>query len=385
MWEACRATGFLVDELVVFSVVMDVGKEKSRIFAVMRIYFYHTEDTQYIYGEWEKGQFPGHFLYGATHLREHGIDMIMHKHRDFSGRLRAAVYVLWQILKNYGKIDAVYATHYKFLELVIFLRALGLFRKPVVIWHHQPIITPKKKWREWLGRLFYRGIDDMFFFSQKLYDDSLKTKKARQERMHVGHWGADMDYYDRIMKEHPVDQHVGFISTGRERRDMKTLVAAFNETDARLDIYLNKSNCGIDYEQMFRNMEVRDNVNVHFMSGYQQANLSATVYHSACVVICCLETRYTVGLTTVVEALAFGLPIICSRNPQIPVDFDKEKCGITVPYYDKEGWIRAIRYVQEHPDEARKMGQRARQLAEQMYNDRRCAAEVAQVLKKYER
>ena len=85
------------------------------------------------------------------------------------------------------------------------------------------------------------------------------------------------------------------------------------------------------------------------------------------------------------EALAFGLPIICSRNPQIPVDFDKEKCGISVPYYDKEGWIRAIRYVQEHPDEARKMGQRARQLAEQMYNDRRCAAEVAQVLKKYER
>lgn len=385
MWEACRATGFLVDELVVFSVVMDVGKEKSRIFAVMRIYFYHTEDTQYIYGEWEKGQFPGHFLYGATHLREHGIDMIMHKHRDFSGRLRAAVYVLWQILKNYVKIDAVYATHYKFLELVIFLRALGLFRKPVVIWHHQPIITPKKKWREWLGRLFYRGIDDMFFFSQKLYDDSLKTKKARQERMHVGHWGADMDYYDCIMKEHPADQHVGFISTGRERRDMKTLVAAFNETDARLDIYLNKSNCGIDYEQMFRNMEVRDNVNVHFMSGYQQANLSATVYHSACVVICCLETKYTVGLTTVVEALAFGLPIICSRNPQIPVDFDKEKCGISVPYYDKEGWTRAIRYVQEHPDEARKMGQRARQLAEQMYNDRRCAAEVAQVLKKYER
>ena len=364
---------------------MDVGKEKSRIFAVMRIYFYHTEDTQYIYGEWEKGQFPGHFLYGATHLREHGIDMIMHKHRDFSGRLRAAVYVLWQILKNYGKIDAVYATHYKFLELVIFLRALGLFRKPVVIWHHQPIITPKKKWREWLGRLFYRGIDDMFFFSQKLYDDSLKTKKARQERMHVGHWGADMDYYDRIMKEHPADQHAGFISTGRERRDMKTLVAAFNETDSRLDIYLNKSNCGIDYEQMFRNMEVHDNVNVHFMSGYQQANLSATVYHSACVVICCLETKYTVGLTTVVEALAFGLPIICSRNPQIPVDFDKEKCGISVPYYDKDGWIRAIRYVQEHPDEARKMGQRARQLAEQMYNDRRCAAEVAQVLKKYER
>ena len=159
----------------------------------MRIYFYHTEDIQYIYGEWQKGRFPGHFLYGATHLKEHGIEMTMHRHKEYGSRLRSALYVLWQVMKAYPKVDAVYATHYKYLELVIFLRALGLFRKPIVIWHHQPIITPKKKWREWLGRLFYRGIDQMFFFSQKLVDDSLRSSKARPERMHVGHWGADLD------------------------------------------------------------------------------------------------------------------------------------------------------------------------------------------------
>ena len=352
-----------------------------RNFASMRIYFYHTEDTQYIYGEWEKGKFPGHFLYGATHLREHGIDMIMHKHRDFKSRLSSALYVLGQILKNYGDIDAVYATHYKFLELVIFLRALGLFRKPIVIWHHQPIITPRRKWREWLGRLFYRGIDDMFFFSQKLYDDSLKSAKARRDRMHVGHWGADLDFYDRIMAECQTESHEGFISTGRERRDMRTLVSAFNEAGAPLDIYLNKSNCGIDYERMFKEMKVNDNVRVHFMSGYQQANLSTTVSRSACVVICCMETKYTVGLTTVVEALALGLPVICSRNPQIPVDFDKEGCGISVPYYDKDGWVKAVEYIARHPEEARRMGERGRKLAEKVYNDKACAAEVAQVIK----
>lgn len=347
----------------------------------MRIYFYHTEDIQYIYGEWEKGKFPGHFLYGATHLKDYGIDMIMHRHKDIGGRLLSALYVLIEILKHYRSIDAVYATHYKYLELVIFLRALGLFRKPIVIWHHQPIITPKKRWREWLGRLFYRGIDDMFFFSQKLYDDSLKSKKARPERMHVGHWGADLDFYDSIMRDNPVAEHKGFISTGRERRDMKTLVEAFNKTGAPLDIYLNKSNCGIDYEKMFREMHVDSNVRVHFMSGYQQANLTTKVYNSACVVICCLETKYTVGLTTVVEALALGLPIICSRNPQIPVDFDKEGCGISVAYYDEEGWEKAIRFIQEHPDEARRMGEKSRKLAEDVFNDRHCAEDVASVLK----
>lgn len=351
----------------------------------MRVYFYHTEDVQFIYGEWQKGKFPGHFLYGATHLCDHGIRLLMHRHREFGSRLMNALYVAWQIISHARSIDAVYATHYKYLEIIIFLRALGLFRKPIVLWHHQPIITPRKRWREMLGRLFYRGIDEMLFFSEKLVGDSLQSPKARPERLHVGHWGADLDYYDRLMKASPAECHEGFISTGRERRDMRTLVEAFNSTGARLDIYLNKSNCGIDYEGMFREMKVGANVGVHFMSGYQQANLSTTVYHSACVVICCLETQYTVGLTTVVEALALGLPIICSRNPQIPVDFDKEGCGIAVDYYDVEGWKKAIGYISTHPEEARQMGQRARELAETLYNDRHCAADAAALLLKYDK
>ena len=41
--------------------------------AEMKIFFYHTEDIQYIFNGWEKGSFPGHLLYGATHFKDHGI------------------------------------------------------------------------------------------------------------------------------------------------------------------------------------------------------------------------------------------------------------------------------------------------------------------------
>ena len=78
-----------------------------------------------------------------------------------------------------------------------------------------------------------------------------------------------------------------------------------------------------------------------------------------------------------------GLPMICSRNPQIPIDIDKEQCGISVPYGDVEGWTKAITYMQEHPEEAKEMGRRGRRLAETKYNDTLCAAEVAQVLLKH--
>jgi glycosyltransferase involved in cell wall biosynthesis len=99
-----------------------------------------------------------------------------------------------------------------------------------------------------------------------------------------------------------------------------------------------------------------------------------------CVCICCKPTKYTVGLTTLVEALALGKPLICSRNPQIPVDVDREQCGIGVDYGDNRRLERAIRYIASHPEEAREMGRRGQQLARTTYNDATVAREVAEVL-----
>ena len=45
--------------------------------------------------------------------------------------------------------------------------------------------------------------------------------------------------------------------------------------------------------------------------------------------------------------------LYAAEIPQIPIDFDKEGCGISVPYYDAAGWINTIEYIpSSHPDEA---------------------------------
>lgn len=326
----------------------------------------------------EKGEFPAHFLYGATKLCDHGIDVIWHKSLVSTSRFRQMMHNLWQMVFVHHNYDVIYATHYQGIEPLIFLRALGLFRRRIVIWHHQPVVVARNAWRNWLGKLFYRGIDDMFFFSQKLIDDSVRAQKANPLKFHLGHWGADLEMYDRVTAE-KCERH-GFVSTGKEKRDMTTLVRAFNETGAPLNIYLNTKNGSFSYKQLFETIEVKDNIHVEFPDKLMPYELSKEVNKAQCVVICCKETTYTVGLTTVVEALAMGIPMICSHNPQIPMDIDGEGCGITVPYGDVEGWKRAITYIQEHPDEAAAMGRRGRRLAETTYNDTICAAEVAQVL-----
>ena len=361
----------------------------------MKVYFYHTQNIQYCLRRMKDGEFPSHFLYGACRLGEWGIDVVYHRSpRREHSRLTTALYTAWRVLSCREHIDAVYATHYKGLELLVMLRALHIFRKPIVVWHHQPIVTPKSRLREWGGRLFYRGMDRLIFFSQKLVDDSLHSPKADPSRLVVGHWGADLDFYDRIRSREAAsagntgsagaDDGFTFIATGKEQRDQRTLVEAFNRTGRRLNLYI-----GINPDPSVPNpnldavssLQPASNINVVKICGLLPYEIALDVARASCVAICCKPTRYTAGLTTVVEALALGLPVICSRNRQIPVDFDGDGCGISVDYGDIDGWQRAVEYMASHPDEARRMGQRGREIAERRFNDRQCAREVAALLK----
>lgn len=354
----------------------------------MKVYFYHTQNIQYCLKRMADGEFPAHFLYGACHLKDYGIDTVYHRSpRHDLPRLRNAFYTAWQVMKCREHIDAVYATHYKGLELLVVLRALRLFRKPIIVWHHQPIITPRSKLREWGGRLFYKGFDRLIFFSRKLVDDSLKSRKADPEKLVVGHWGADLNFYDSIMRrvEAKPGQHpFTFIATGKEQRDQTTLIEAFNRSRLPLKLYI-----GINPDPKAANPNLEavekcqpdDNINVVKICGLLPYEIAVDVAQADCVAICCHKTRYTAGLTTVVEALALGLPIVCSRNPQIPVDFDSEGCGISVEYGDVDGWQKATEYLATHPEEARRMGRRGREIAEQRFNDRQCAKEIAEVIK----
>lgn len=348
----------------------------------LTIYYYNQQDTQFMWSEWQKGMFPGHLLYGATHFRNHGIDMVMHPYREFKSRWRLSLYNAWQVLTCRKHYDVLYGNAFRGLEILIFLRALGLYRKPIVVWHHQRIKKAANPLRELVARLFYRGIDEMFFFSEKLIADSLQSSKARKERLHMAHWGADMQYYDNLMaEEKAVRQADAFITTGKELRDMPTLVEAFNKTRGQLYIYTSRAYLGNDYDDIFSRLRLEHNIHLNYIQGMAFREMSKKVNRAGCVVICCQQSDYTVGLTTVVEALALGLPIICTRNAQMPMDIEREKCGIWVDVGDVEGWRKAINFILDNPDKALEMGRNGRRLAEERYNIERCTADMAEVIK----
>ena len=340
------------------------------------VYFYHTQDTERIVREWKQGTFPSHFLYGALQLADHNIDVVWHHQKHTYKRLRDMILATWKVLTCRKPYDVLYATHTLGIEPVILLRALGFFHHPVVVWHHQPIVKAKNPLRETLARIFYRGMDHMIFFSEKLMQDSLLSKKADPKRMNIVHWGADLNYYDSL----PRTEEALFISTGKELRDYKTLLKAFQKTGLPLTLFVEKKR-----QTYFEGLNLLgSNIDIHYGDRPIPHEIALLVAQSRCVCICCQKSNYTVGLTTVVEALALGLPILCTRNPQMPMDIEAEGCGFWLEPQDVEGWKEKLQYIANHPEEAKAMGRKGRLLAEKYYNVKQCGNEVAKIILNYE-
>lgn len=346
----------------------------------LTIYFYHTRLTRESYEEWKEYKFPGHILYGLPLLEKYGIRSVMHKHKYIAERWKLMLYVTKEILCCKESYDVLYGTSFRGLEFIILLRALGIYRKPIVIWHHTALRVSTHKIRKRISRFFYKGIDHMFLFSKKLIKDSLATGKVPEKKLQLIHWGPDLAFYDHLLQEMPDRKPEGFISTGKENRDVTTLLQAFCATEEELDLYIAPTNGGINYKQIIDSFCLPPSVHIHYTEGVIPYLLAQKVARKSCIVICCMDFPYTVGLTTLVEAFALGIPVICSRNPSFEMDIDKEEIGITVEYNDVEGWINAIRRIADHPEEARRMGANARKLAEERFNLEIFSGEIAESL-----
>lgn len=209
----------------------------------LKIYFYHTRLTRESYEEWKDFRFPGHILYGLPLLEKHGIQSVMHRYKPYANRWKLMLYTTKEILFCKEKYEVLYGTSFRGLELIIFLRALGLYRKQIVVWHHTALRKSPNRLKEAISRFFYRGIDHMFLFSRKLIQDSIATHKVPEHKLELIHWGPDLAFYDHLLKELPAEPREGFISTGKENRDLKTMLQAFSQTDENLEVFIAEE-CG---------------------------------------------------------------------------------------------------------------------------------------------
>jgi len=345
----------------------------------MKVYLYGDIDILEFWSKCEKGEMPTNLLYGATRLSQFGIDVIRHTSKKIDSRWRLSLTTLCKVLSCREKYDVFYAIQPRGIELLVLLRAFGLFRHPIVVWHHQPVKRAENLLRELFARFYYRGFDHLIMFSEKIVEVSCESCKADRNKIHVVHWGADIGYFEKKQKE--VSDRKGMISSGKEERDIVSLVKAFSDSNVQLSVYLPCRNGSRNYREELEGVVISDNIHLHMPAELTMDEMAEEVSKSECVVICCNKTNYTVGLTTVVEALGLGIPIISSRNQAYPMDLEKEGAGLYVDYYDVDGWKNAVKFISDNPERAEEMGKRGLELAKQLFNDDICAKEVAEILR----
>ena len=320
---------------------------------------------QELRGLYEKGSLSSRLLYGVVQLADR------YDFQDVSlpsgGGLRD---VIKANLLTLQRADALFMSYlYEGpLLLLALLRCLGFYRRRcIVVISHQALKRPSGLLSRIAHRLIYRTIDNVMFHSEKNLDESVQNGLIDRRRATFFYWGDDLTFVDRTYKP---SWGSYLISTGREQRDYATLIDAVKDCNVPLEIYTNRTNYANDYSFLEQVQGQYPNVSISFVEKDNDTTLllGQRTAGALAVVIPLLRDQltYCVGLTSIVEAMAMGKPVITTRNPYSPVDIEREGIGLIVD--DEASWRQAVRYLSEHPDEARRMGQRARQLAERKFN-----------------
>ena len=76
----------------------------------------------------------------------------------------------------------------------------------------------------------------------------------------------------------------------------------------------------------------------------------------------------TIGNTKIFEEMMAGLPVVCTDFVLWKEFVDRWQCGICVDPEDIEAIAGAVRYLFDHPDEARRMGENGRRAVREEFN-----------------
>ncbi len=253
------------------------------------------------------------------------------------------------------------------LVMISILKLLGLLNRRIVVISHTSLTSPQNFFLRNIYKIIYSAIDAFLFFSPKNMNESNLSGIVNQQKFHLFGWGKELSYMD---SHFTVSDKSFFISTGREHRDFQILIDAFSRTSSLLEIYVNKYNYNTSDNYCFleQYMDKYPNIRIVFMDNTEGTyeKLCQRVAEARCVVIPLKndKTNYCLGLTSLVEAMALGKPIISSPNSYSPIDIEKENIGIYASTIEE--WMAAINQCTE--ELAFEMGLRARKLAEKTYN-----------------
>jgi glycosyltransferase involved in cell wall biosynthesis len=187
---------------------------------------------------------------------------------------------------------------------------------------------------------------------------------ASPDRIQVIPYGVDHHFFSPLAD---VEPQAGFImSIGEVRgRDYATLLRAVDSLSLRLLVaasgswYAREKTTGLQ-------TAVPGNVTV--AKRFSRAELKKLYAQSQFIVLPLYDVSFSAGATAILEAMCMGRAVIVTRSRGILEYVVDGETGILVNPGDVTEMREAIRNLWAHPEEARRLGQNARQRVEEEFN-----------------
>ena len=341
------------------------------------------------------GETPDQALFGVNRLQEYGFEPIFlpypaigrwSKFQKLLSRLRIPLELgdlqqQMMALQLSSQADLVYAPCGSQTHLLQYLRALGLYKVPIVTLMHHSFLKGKLDFlRNWQRNLFIRGADKLPCLSQALMDD-LRGIGANHTKLALLEWGTDVKFYGPWQPPGS-----GVIATGRTGRDFLTFAKAMAQSRCHGTVI------GLQGQLDNPIFHTSSNVNIIEARNEQPApgeNRGWLKYPELCqhmqshgaIAIPLFAQRNLAGLTSLMDVLGLGRAVLMTRNRHIDIDIEAEGIGFWLEPGDVDGWVQRLNWVQDHPGEIYVMGKRAREMAEGKYESHKFASQLVELLK----
>lgn len=148
-------------------------------------------------------------------------------------------------------------------------------------------------------------------------------------------------------------------SVGLEHRDYPTLIEAVRGLNVR--VIIAAASPWSKRADTTEGRAIPDNVLVRKFSQYELRNVYAA---SAFLVMPLFDVEFQAGVTAILEAMAMGKAVVCTKTRGQTDVIHDEETGVYVPPGDVLALRRAIERLLEHPEQAARMGRAGQEIAQ---------------------
>lgn len=222
--------------------------------------------------------------------------------------------------------------------------------------------------------LLHRGVDRIVLMSSRQRDFAVQRLGIPEHRVPLLRWPVDQQFWRPL----PAAAE-GICAVGREMRDYATLIAAIRDLPVPCHIAVNLRP-GIR-DRWVRDIEQAQPLPDHITVGRRAFSDLRDLYsRSRFVVVPLYPTTTDNGTTSILEAMAMGKAVICSRVQGQTDVLQDGVTGLFVPPQDPGALRAAIMELLRNPERADSMGAAGRRFIEQYHTLDRFVAEVRRIV-----